>query len=136
MIELLQHKDSNLITLLYILSIFSNENHQNWIILLKLPYQILTFLNKKWWLLFKAKNKFPDGRRPRPGWLVWLLDCPASNVQSYTNFLSNVISPTVVTSDIYNEIRISEVTKLAMIYAAQILPDSINFLAYQCFIPF
>lgn len=64
------------------------------------------------------------------------LDCPASNVQSYTNFLSNVISPTVVTSDIYNEIRISEVTKLAMIYAAQILPDSINFLAYQCFIPF
>ena len=30
-------------------------------------------LTKKWWLLFKANEKFPDGRSLRPGWLVSLL---------------------------------------------------------------
>ena len=28
------------------------------------------FFNKKWWLLFKAKKKFPDGTSLRPGWIV------------------------------------------------------------------
>ena len=37
--------------------------------MLKLPYWILTFLNKKWWLLFKIKKKFPDGTSLRQGWI-------------------------------------------------------------------
>ena len=28
------------------------------------------FLTKKWWLLFKAQNKFPDGTSLTPGWIV------------------------------------------------------------------
>ena len=50
------------------------------------------------------------------------LDCPASNVQSY-NFISNVISPTVVIFIM----ELESLTKLVMIYTAQLLPDSINF---------
>ena len=35
-----------------------------------MPYQILTFLNKKWWLIFKAKKKFSKGTSLRPGRIV------------------------------------------------------------------
>ena len=31
---------------------------------------LLNYFNKKRWLLFKAKNKFPDDTSLRPGWIV------------------------------------------------------------------
>ena len=70
MINLLQHNDSNLIALLYILSIFSNVKSSKLNHSAKDALLNSDFFNKKWWLLFKAKKKFPNGRRLRPGWLV------------------------------------------------------------------
>ena len=65
----------NFDNLLYILSIFQ----QCKIIKVESLYSSclskfwLFFLTKKWWLLFKAKKKFPDGTSLRPGWIVPLL---------------------------------------------------------------
>ena len=50
------------------------------------------------------------------------LDCPASNVQSY-NFISNVICPTVVIFIM----ELESLTKLVMIYTAQLLLDWVKF---------
>ena len=50
------------------------------------------------------------------------LDCPASNVQSYI-FISNIISPTVVIFIMEFE----SLTKLVMIYTAQLLLDWVKF---------
>ena len=41
--------------------------YQNWIIVLKLPYQILGFF-------LKPKKKFPDGTSLRPGWIVRVVE--------------------------------------------------------------